>query len=372
MKKHRVTAKDVAELAGVSQSTVSMILNSYKNINFSDETRVRVLDACDRLGYRTLGNSRLNSVMGRLLLVVYPTFHNALYLNMIDGIQQRAGELGYSVLTVCTERKEEQEADIVRICREFQVAGVLLVYQPDNISAVQLLSMEVPLVQLYDKSATMGVNTMELDNYKIGQLIAEHLISLGHRYIAHISKPLTKTQSARSRRIEGLRSCMWEHGLDPDEYLHISTVETEHLENAENLEGYETGHLLVSHLLDIGAPVTAFAATNDMMAYGVMDAILERGKKIPQDYSVCGCDNLSYSAFQRIALTTVEPYTRQKALDSVDLLIGKIRTRNSSDREDSPVSITRIEYAPRLICRKSTARCSERYMEQDPAKNNKL
>lgn len=360
MKKRRVTAKDVAELAGVSQSTVSMILNNYKHITFSDETKVRVLEACDRLGYRTLGSGRLNSMAGRLLLVVYPSFHNTLYLNMISGIQQRADELGYSVLTMCTERKEEQEADIVRICREFQVSGVLVVYQPDNVSAMQLLSMEVPVVQLYDKATTMGVNTMELDNFKIGWLIAEHLIGLGHRYIAHISKPLLQTQPARARRIEGLRGYMQECGLDPDRYLRVCTVETEHLEGNEGLEAYATGHLLAGHLVDTDAPVTAIAATNDMVAYGVLDALLERGKRVPQDYSVCGCDNLIYSSFQRIALTTVEPYTRQKALDSVDLLIGKIRARDSEGGADAPASITRIEYTPRLIPRRSTGRCPER------------
>lgn len=361
MKKRRPTAKDVAQLARVSQSTVSMILNNYKNIHFTEETKTRVLEACNQLGYRTFGNSRLESIAGKILLVVCPTLQNTHYTKVITGIQQRARELGYTPLTMCTRRRDDEEANVIHICRELRVAGVALIYQPENKAILQLLNMQIPIVQVYEKTGNLGLNTIELDNYKIGWLIAEHLVGLGHRYIAHVSKPLTEKQPARIRRVEGIRAYMESYGLDPQEYLRVSTVETEHLQGHSPLEGYETGYLLASHLVDSGAPVTAFAATNDTVAYGIMDAILERGKRIPQDYSVCGCDNLQDSKYQRISLTTVEPYTMEKARDAVDLLVREIESQNIEiPKEDGPISITRIEYAPRLIARKSTGRCAEK------------
>lgn len=123
---------------------------------------------------------------------------------------------------------------------------------------------------------------------------------------------------------------------------------------------YETGYLLASHLIDHNVPVTAFAAMNDTVAYGVIDAIVERGKRVPQDYSVCGCDNLPSSAYQKISLTTVEPYITEKARDAVDLLARKIRAKGNGGRKKGPVSITRIEYEPQLIVRKSTGRCMDK------------
>ena len=90
MKKKRVTAEDVAREAGVSRSTVSMILNNYQNISFSEETKMRVLDACSRLGYRTIGSGRLESIDGRLLLVVCPSFQNGHYIKLSSAIQERA------------------------------------------------------------------------------------------------------------------------------------------------------------------------------------------------------------------------------------------------------------------------------------------
>lgn len=353
MGKKRVTAKDVAEMAGVSRSTVSMILNNYQHVSFPEETKMRVLAACDALGYRTFGNGRLDSVAGRLLLILCPSFHNAYYIMVDSVIQERARELGYTPLTFCTSRNEEEENNAIRLCRELHVAGVILTYQPKNSFLVQLISMETQMVQLYDKASNSNVDAIEQDNYKIGQLVAEHLLSLGHTHIAHVSKPLNGSQPARIRRIEGIRAYMAAHGLDPEEHLRVSTVETEGLQ-AGNLEGYDTGYLLAGHLVDMGIPVTAFAATNDTVAYGIMDAVLERGKRIPQDYSVCGCDNLRESSFQRIALTTVEPYTREKARNAMDLLVSRIQNRGG--KKNGPVSITRIEYPPQIIVRKSTGK----------------
>lgn len=358
IKKARVTARDVAREAGVSPATVSMILNNYKNISFSEETKIRVLEVCDRLGYQTLGKSRIDAISGRVLLIACPSFQNPHYIKEINGVQQRAQELGYETIVFCTQRSEEVEANMVCVCRALHVAGVLLLYQPDNTAAYQLLCRENQIVQLYDKSDSADINMIELDNIKIGRLVAEHLIGLGHRYIAHISLPLVETQPSRFRRIEGIRGYMEEQGLDPDKYLRVSTIDSEGLQAPDNLEGYETGYLLASHLIDSEIPVTAFSATNDMLAYGVMDAIYERKKRVPQNYSICGCDNLPTSNYQRISLTSVEHFTAEKGRDAVDILVQKIQSKKPSGYKEPPVRITRIEYAPRLIVRKSSGRCT--------------
>lgn len=334
-----------------------MILNNYKNISFSEETKVRVLEACDRLGYQAVGKSRIDSLAGRILLIACPSFQNPHYVKEINGIQQRAQELGYETIIFCTRRSEDEEANMVRVCREQRVAGVLLLYQPDNTAAYHLLRRENQIVQLYDKSDGMDINLLELDNIKIGRLVAEHLFSLGHKYIAHVSLPLIDTQPARTRRIDGIRSYMEEHGLDPDKYLRVSTVDSEGIQTSGKLEGYETGYLLGGYLIDSQIPITAFSATNDMVAYGIMDAIYERKKRVPQDYSICGCDNLPSSEYQKISLTSVEHFASEKGRDAVDILVQKIQSRKNFGYNEPPDRITRIEYTPRLIVRKSSGKC---------------
>lgn len=356
MAKKKVSAKDVAERAGVSQTTVSMVLNNYKNVSFSEETRQRIFKACDELGYVVSGK-RGGGEAARTILIVCPSLQNPHYVKVINSAQQRVVELGFEPLVFCTQRTDDEEANLVSLCRQLNVSGVLLTYHPHNTSAYRLLSMELPLVLVYDKLVGNNTNIMELDNYKIGQIIAEHLISLGHRHIGHVSRPLNKSQPARYRRIEGIKSVMRQEGLPPEEYLHIFTAESEGLPSDRELEGYETGLYLGRRILPHHPEITAFSATNDSVAYGLLDAIAEFGKRVPQDYSVCGCDNTFTSALSRVALTSVDPFSSEKGRDGIDVLVKKIRMNDSSDQSDIPVSFTRIEYPPKLIVRKTTGKC---------------
>lgn len=356
MKKRKVSAKQVAERAGVSQTTVSMVLNNYENTSFSEETKERIFKACDELGYKASPGRSVNRDSSQILLAVCPSMLNPHYVKAIVGIQQRAAELGYEVIVYSTQRSRSKEACLVQLCRAMNVAGVLLTYRPDNQSAFRLISMEFQLVQLYEKFGNDDVNALETDNFKVGYAVTNHLIELGHKYIAVVSRPMEDNQPARVRRVDGVKSAMAAHGLDHQTYLTVATLQKCGF-GTLTLEGYETGYLLAGHLLDTEPKITAFVATNDIMAYGIMDAILERGKRIPQDYSVCGCDNLLYSKFRRLSLTTVEEYVEERGRDAVDILVQKIKLKNASSLDEgSPVSITKIEYEPKLLVRKSSGK----------------
>lgn len=237
MAKKRVKAKDVAEWAGVSQTTVSMVLNNYSNASISEETRQRVFKACEELGYVVRKAGFRSDEQSRIILMVCPSFDNQHYVKVLNSAQQRAIELGFEPVVFCTQRKEAEEAWLVGLCRQLNVSGVLMAYSPYNSSAYRLLSMEVPHVLIYDKTFNTNTNIIALDNYKIGQIIGEHLIGLGHKHIAHISRQLHRTQTARYRRIEGIRSAMQEAGIDPDKYLRVCTLESEGLDNTLRVEG---------------------------------------------------------------------------------------------------------------------------------------
>ena len=98
--------------------------------------------------------------------------------------------------------------------------------------------------------------------------------------------------------------------------------------------------------------MTAFSATNDIVAFGLLDAIKEMGKSVPKDYSVCGCDNISMTAMHHIELTTVDPFSSEKGRDAIDVLVKRI-----SMPENYGESYTQIEYPPKLIVRKTTGKC---------------
>lgn len=114
------------------------------------------------------------------------------------------------------------------------------------------------------------------------------------------------------------------------------------------------GYDLTVELLREDCPITAIAALNDMMAFGAMDALLERQYRIPGDISVVGCDNTLFSRFHTIGLTTVEHFVDQKGRDACDIILRKIESQKSYRKGDEPTSIYHIEYEPRLIVRGST------------------
>ncbi|MFA7660606.1 MAG: substrate-binding domain-containing protein, partial [Anaerovoracaceae bacterium] len=134
----------------------------------------------------------------------------------------------------------------------------------------------------------------------------------------------------------------------------LCTYSTEGLESSSDLTEYEAGFVLANRIID-KYEVTAFVGNNDMICLGILDALQRRKSKVPQDYSVCGCDNIALSNHKAISLTTVENYTHLRAGEAVDVLIKKMK-QHSSDKpwEETPISMVKIEYEPRLVVRAST------------------
>lgn len=355
MKQAKVTVKDVAKRAGVSPATVSMILSGKSNSKFPEKTCRRVIDACNELGYVRSYASKMSVQDDKVLVAILPTLSNLYYVHMIEAMQRRAKELGYSLLSFDTFREISQETCIMQICNQFPFAGVLFLYPPENSMLMQQIEWMKPTVHIYDKGIHSNADTLELDGFRMGTIIGKHLRELGHERIAFVSSIFDTKQVTRVRRLEGIRSVFSQQGFDPLDSVLVCSPESE-IPNARVIpEGYELGYAMAKRLLDRNEQVTAFVTINDMIAVGVMDAILDTGKRIPEDYSVCGCDNTSVSKYRGISLTSVESYARQTGREAVDILVRKIESGNNlMELEDGPDAVTRIEYFPKLIVRRST------------------
>ena len=355
MKKAKVTAKDVAKRAGVSPATVSMILSGKSNSKFPEKTCRRVIDACNELGYIRNAALKTGAPDDKVLVAITPTLSNLYYVHMVEAMQRRAKELGYSLLAFDTFREISQETRIMQICNQFPFAGVFFLYPPENNMLMQQVEWSKPVIHIYDKGVHKNADILELDGFRVGAIIGEYLIGLGHERIAFITSTFETKQVTRIRRLEGLRSVYAAHDFDPIQSVLVCSPELELAEAKVVPEGYELGYLMARRLIARNENVTAFVTINDMIAVGVMDAITDSGKRIPEDYSVCGCDNTSVSKYKGISLTSVESYGRQTGREAVDILVRKIEGGNRlSELEDSPDGITRIEYFPKLIVRKST------------------
>lgn len=350
-KKSKVTAKDVARLADVSTATVSMILNGQSG-KFPEKTCRRVLDACNELGYVKGGGIKTTGLDDKVLVAITPSLSNLYYVHLVEAMEKRAKELGYGMLAFDTFWEMEQEQRILHVCNSFPFAGVLFVYPSENEILLQQTVWNKPIVYVYDKNLHTSANVLGVDNIRAGEMVAEYLLKLGHERIAFLTSTLETRQVIRIRRFEGLKRYYAGQGYDPVESVILCSPDTEDL-GTRVPEGYELGYLLMKQLINRQEPVSAVVAVNDMMAFGAMDAITDSGLKVPQDYSVVGYDNVSTAKYKGISLTSVECYSTQTGREAVDVLVKKIEG-GSVIPEDSPEGITRIEYFPKLIIRKST------------------
>ena len=354
MAKKKATSMDVAREAGVSQATVSMILNKKYNVSFSKETIRQVTEAAEKLDYHLPKQRIRRSAKSRKLLVVFcPTLTNPYYVMLLQGIEAMAKEYGYGVFVCNTQRDLKIEENYLRMMREVQPLGIIYACNPSFSRQVAELSGEIPVVVISNRDDEFSIDAVALNNQKPGILMARHLLELGHRDVAFIAPPLTARQHQRQKRVGGFLMEFEKAGLS-DHVLVRSAADSKDTEIPNIESEYRMGYDLTAELLREGQPVTAIAALNDMMAFGAMDALLERQYRIPGDISVVGCDNTLFSRFHTIGLTTVEHFVDQKGRDACDIILRKIESQKSYRKGDEPTSIYHIEYEPRLIVRGST------------------
>lgn len=357
MAKKKVTSSQVAEKAGVSQATVSMILNRRSNVSFSSETVDKVEQAARELGYELPGRKKRRENKKEKLIVVFcPTLTSPYYVLLLQGIEAVANEKGYGVFICNTQRDAGLEEKYLRMIRTIQPQGIIYTCNPhpDFQKKVEETAREIPLVIISNKEKTTTVDAINQDNTMVGRLMARHLLDLGHRDVAFITPPLTKRQWQRSRRIDGFVKEFEREGLEGHVLIKAADESIDRRFPRMDSE-YSMGYDLTMELLKEKRQFTAIAGQNDMMAIGAIDALEESRIHVPREMSVIGCDNIFYSGIRRLSLTTIDHYVALKGRDACDIIIRKISMSDQLYTGLQPTSLYNIEYAPKLIARKTTS-----------------
>ena len=373
MAKKKATSSDVAERAGVSQATVSMVLNKKYNVSFSRDTVEKVEKAARELGYQLPSHKNKKADKKEKLIVVFcPTLTSPYYVLLLQGIESVANEQGYGVFICNTQRDAAFEEKYLRMMADIRPQGIIYACNPhpDFQKQVEDMAKEIPLVIISNKERTTTVDAINQDNTVVGRLMARHLLDLGHRDVAFITPPLTKRQWQRSKRIEGFVKEYENAGLSGHVIMKVADESMDRQLPRMDTE-YSMGYELTMELLSENRQFTAIAGQNDMMAIGALDALQEARLHVPRDVSVIGCDNIFYSGIRRIALTTIEHFVALKGRDACDIIIRKIGTKDSFFSDIQPTSLYNIEYSPRVIARKTTgyAKVEKKIKKQKTNKN---
>ena len=324
-----------------------MILSGRTDVSFSADTVRKVRETAEALGYAPTAKKRPSLFDRKTVLIVCPNVLNPYYSTIVQAIQQAAFNNTSTTLIYTTYRDAENEIRILNAVAGSDLAGVVFTMMPQSTELVERVNRLVPVVVIGDRNTSLNVDTVEMNNYSAGAIIAHYMIGLGHKHIAYISTTLNEANSARVRRLEGVRDTYRDEC--PEGSVIVRSREVTPKEERDNISiEHAVGFELTRKCLG-ERRITAFVAVNDMVAYGVLDAIRAEGRRVPEDYSVCGFDNIFPSQFLPVGLTTVEHYIADKGRNAFEILHSKM-SGESSDR-----NITRVEFKHHLIVRDSTA-----------------
>lgn len=341
----RVTMCDIAKAANVSQSTVSMILNGKSN-SFPAATIEKVINAAASMNYSFRPVPSSNSSKTVLVITVQNT--NPYYAAMQQGIDRAAASQHINVVTACTYHDPALEAGFLEMALTQNLLGIIFLYPPDNEEAFNKVRIQIPIVTICDKTSNISGDIVELNNFEAGVLTAKHLLDLGHTSIAVLTHTADKATSSRATRVAGILSQI-KQVLPEDRLLLLSANSSKTGYLSENSFHYQVGYALAQNKRLYQNNITGLVCVNDMLAYGVMDALAEKGYEIPKHFSVVGSDNLLFSGMDRVSLTTIEVYPEIIAQSALTTLLNRVQMNSSWG-----TARFQVQCQPNLVIRGST------------------
>lgn len=326
--------KHVADHAGVSQATVSRVLNDRPGV--ADATRRSVLQAMAQLGYEH-GRLRTSQRTGLVGLIV-PELDNPVFPRFAQAVESRLAREGFTTVLCTSTPSGMGEADYLDVLQAHAVTGMVLISgehsdtSADHQRYHDLRASGMPLVLVNGRDEDLGdIAAVTVDHAEVTRLAVAHLVSLGHTRIGLALGPGRYVTAARLQLgyLDGLERA----GVPVDATLITDTI-----------YGIEGGHAAGAVLLPLG--VTAVVCASDRMALGVVRAVTERGLKVPGDVSVIGFDDAGPNAFFDPPLTSV-----QQPFEAMSSAVVQLLTAQIADAEAAAPELT---FRPELVVRAST------------------
>jgi len=341
----RTTIRDVADRAGVSNATVSNVINEKGKV--SESTRKDVLDAIDALNYRPNASAqrKLQSSGPESIGLVVKEMHNPYFADVIIGAQEAANEQGYSIMVSSSEGNRDTEGRAVDLFVEKDVDGIvinpLLDRNADLTHLFDLKRRNIPFV-LLEQVRGLQSNIVDVDNVKAAREITTYLIELGHENLVHFTGPEYSMHA--EERVEGFRRAFFDSELVYSEDFVVRA-------GARLEEGYEAGLTYFRDRSPEEYP-TAVMCYNDLVAIGVLRALRELDVDVPGEVSVTGFDDIKTGKYAPVPLTTMGVPTAKMGRVAVEMVIRQIEAGGQHEPET-------VNLQAELTVRDSTAPVKE-------------
>lgn len=339
-----ITIKDIAKQCGVGISTVSRALNNHPDIN--PETKKKILEVIEETGFIPNNSARnLKRTDAKCIAVLVKGITNPLFSSMIKIIEEETQRSRYALVLRHVEEQEDEIDVALELEKEKRLRGIVFLGGLFEHPEEKLRNLKVPFifstigVNISDQFHKVEFSNIAVDDRLESAKITEYLLGLGHRKIALITE---KKGPIGGLRMEGYRQAFAQRGLPVAEDL-ICYVQ----ENRDHFS-MENGYLTAKRLLESGCEVTAIYAVSDLLAIGACRAVLEAGKRIPEDISVAGYDGIEMGEYYNPKLTTIKQPVEEIAKKTIRLLLDVI-----AEREEPRQIVLPAE----LVVRESTGPC---------------
>lgn len=309
------TLKDVAKSAGVSYATVSRVLANKPNI--ADDTRERVLQAVNQLGYRPNRTARsLKARRSEIIGLIISDIQYDFSPPVVRAVEDLASAAGYGLFLCNSDENPAKEMYYAELLIQENVSGVIVAPTNENNPSVhRLLQADIPVVVVDRGVQNVNVDTVVIDNLAAAYQLTRHLIENGYRQIGGIFGLITAT-TARQRQA-GFQQALMDAGISiRDEYVQFGAPRA------------EAGNELMRELLALDAPPAAVLASNHLLASGAYQAIRAAGLKIPADVALVAFDDPMWASLVEPRLTVIAQPTYAMGETAARLLMNRILEPN--------------------------------------------
>lgn len=333
-----MTIKDIARLSGCGVATVSRVLNHYPDV--SDATRERVMAVVKKYGFQPNSNARnLKQQVSRSIAIIVKGTRNLLFADMVELAQLRIQEQGKEAAVYYLDEDGDEVAFALRICREFKPLAVIFLGGDLENFRRKFAAITIPCVLLTNTAGQLGfpnLSSITTDDAAAAEEAVDYLIDHGHRQIGIVGGNLSSSQIS-FQRMEGCRSSLKKNGLP--------------FEDADFCEpcrfSMEEAYAAAGRLLDRHPELTAIFAVSDVIALGVIRALQDRGRRVPEDISVIGFDGIPYGEYSTPRLATIRQDVRCMAERGTEVLLERLETGLDPVHETVPFRLIEGESVAR-------------------------
>ena len=321
----RVTLKDVAQRAGVTTATVSYALSGKRPI--SEATKQRVMEAIAELDYVPDLNARgLSMRDSKLIGVVVPQtepgerlmFQNSFYSEVLGSIEYYARQQGYHILISATDANESY----LTLAKQRNLDGIIVIGMYPDEFYQQMKKTQIPIVLIDSYCNDHYYHNIRIDDAYGSYLATRYMLECGHTRIAFFAGQM-KENGVMKKRLLGYRQALEEFAVPyRKEYIFEGQID------------YTSGIALANRLMDQGLPATGVVAAADILAIGAAKGFFERGKRVPEDYSLIGFDDVEIAQYLTQGLTTIRQQISLKGQKAVELLLKHIEDPSLPKQEE--------------------------------------